>query len=564
MKIVSRLFVAFGLGAISLVAAEPSAPVAMPAAPAVKLAVAISIDQFRADYLIRFRPYFVEGGFRRLLEGGADFRNNYYRYAYTITAPGHASIMSGVFPAQHGITANEWLERNDWRAQSNVEDIDAPLVGLPSDLALPTLRLPIAGRSPKNFKATTVGDQLKLRFGANSKVFAASNKDRSAILMSGKLADGAYWDEAGHFVTSRYYRDQLPAWVAAFNAEQRARKYHGTTWERLLPVAVYDAVQGPDDAPGESTDYGFTRTFPKKIDGGKPELSAEYFDALDNSPYALESLGDFVQRAIKEEQLGRHAATDMLCVSFSQIDSVGHSFGPDSHELMDSVLRLDRILAQILDTIDREVGLKNCVIVLTADHGASPLPERVRALRPDIDAGRIVGSELDAVMTKALDQAFGPLPKDMLWFTRENSGYHVRPQASTASKRPVAAIAEVIKATLLQQPGIAQVYTRAEMLATPLQTEGDSMLQMLRRSYYPPRDRDVVFILKPYYIVRAPSGTTHGMPYDYDRHVPQLWFGAGIPAGVHLEHVGIDDIAPTMSSLLGIPRPPEAMGKALF
>lgn len=564
MKIVSRLFVAFGLVCVSLSAAESPAAVTAPATPAIKLAVVISIDQLRADYLIRFRPHFVEGGFKRLLEGGADFRNNYYRYAYTITAPGHASIMSGVFPAQHGITANEWLERDGWRAQSNVEDIASPLVGLPSDMAIPTLRLPIAGRSPKNFKATTVGDQLKLRFGPNSKVFAASNKDRSAILMAGKLADAAYWDEAGHFVTSRYYRDALPAWVAAFNAEQKARKYRGSTWDRLLPAAVYDAVQGPDDAPGETTDYGLTRTFPKKIDGGTPELSAEYFDALDNSPYALESLGDFVQRAIKEEQLGRHAATDMLCVSFSQIDSVGHSFGPDSHELMDSMLRLDRILAQLLDTIDREVGLKNCVFVLTSDHGASPLPERVKALRPDIDAGRISGTELDAAMTKALDQAFGPLPRDMLWFTRENSGYHVRPPAITASRRPVGAIAEVIKATLLQQEGIAQAYTRAEMLATPLDMDGESMLKLLRRSYYPPRDRDVVFVLKPYYIIRTPSGTTHGMPYDYDRHVPQLWFGAGVPAGVHLERVGIDDIAPTMSSLLGLPPPPEALGRALF
>jgi hypothetical protein len=267
------------------------------APPPVKLAVVISVDQLRADYLVRFRPYFGEGGFKRLLEGGSDFRNNHYRHALTITAPGHATILTGVHANIHGIQANEWLNRSTWELMSNVEDVAAPLVGL--DAQSPReLREPKAGRSPRNLQATTVSDQLKLRFGPNSKVFAASNKDRSAILLGGKLADGAYWDEFGRMVTSRYYRDALPAWIEAFNAERQVHKAHGKTWERLLDPKIYDAVQGPDDGVGELVGGGYTRRFPKQVTGGSPQLDANFFAAYDNSPFAAEFLGDFAQRAM--------------------------------------------------------------------------------------------------------------------------------------------------------------------------------------------------------------------------------------------------------------------------
>jgi hypothetical protein len=539
-------------------AAEPAL-----APPPVKLAVIISVDQLRADYLVRFRPYFAEGGFKRLLEGGADFRNNHYRHALTITAPGHATISTGVHANIHGIQANEWLNRATWEFMSNVEDVDSPLVGL--DAQSPReLRLPKAGRSPRNLQAPTVGDQLKLRFGPNSKVFAASNKDRSAMLLAGKLADGAYWDEFGRMVTSRYYREALPAWIEAFNAERLVHKAHGRTWERLLDPKIYDLVQGPDNAAGELSGGGYTRTFPKRVTGGSDRLDENFFAAYDNSPFAIEFLGEFAQRAIKEEQLGRHPATDMLCVSFSQIDSVGHSFGPDSHEVMDSVLRLDRVLASLLDTIDREVGLANCVIVLSADHGVPPLPERVQALRPGgIPSGRIVSGLMDAPARKALTDAFGALPGDEYWFTRNNYGYHVRPSALAAKKLKQDDVARVLKASILQHPFIAAAYTREELLAE--EPQGDSQLAMLRRSYYAPSDRDVVYVLKPYFMDKADYGTTHGSPYDYDTHVPQLWFGRGVPRGeIHNERVGVDDIAPTMASLLGIPAPPQAQGRRLF
>jgi len=197
--------------ASALLFATISLPAAEPVAPAPRLAVVISVDQLRADYLIRFRPFFGEGGFKRLLEGGLDFQNNHYRHAVTQTAPGHATILSGAFPNVHGVISNDWLDRDLWEVINNVEDRTSPLVGLSPADASAALLAPKAGRSPRNFQATTVGDELKLRFGDRSKVFAASNKDRSAILLGGKLADSAYWDEAGVMVTSRYYREKVPA-----------------------------------------------------------------------------------------------------------------------------------------------------------------------------------------------------------------------------------------------------------------------------------------------------------------------------------------------------------------
>ncbi|MEY4939263.1 MAG: Alkaline phosphatase PafA precursor [Verrucomicrobiota bacterium] len=549
-----RFLLLGGLLALPAGAAEP--------APRPGLAVVIAIDQFRSDYLTRFRPYFGQGGFKRLLEGGAEYQNCHYRHAVTITAPGHATILSGVHANVHGITANEWLDRDSWMMMNSVEDRAAPLVGVDAGKAGPALLAEKSGRSPRNFHATTVGDQLKLRHGANSKVFAASNKDRSAILLGGALADGAYWDENGRFVTSRYYRPALPAWIEAFNAERRADAKFGATWDRLRDAAIYDAVQGPDDAPGETADFGFTRTLPKKVTGGADKITPKFYTAFDNSPFSAVFLGEFVERAIREEKLGHHAATDLLCVSFSQIDVMGHSYGPDSHEMMDSVLRLDRVIASLLDCLDREVGLANCLIVLTADHGGAPMPERVQALNPGIPAGRVNNADVDAAARKALDSAFGGLAAGELWFTRDNAGFHLRPTALAAKNVRAEDAARVLKESVLALPYIAAAFTRAEILAAP--PEGESLAAMMRRSYFPPRDRDVVYVTKPYFFVKPASGTSHGSPYAYDTNVPQLWYGAGIAPGIHRERVGVDDIAPTLASLLGVPEPPQAQGRRLY
>lgn len=525
----------------------------------------ISIDQFRGDYLTRFGPHFGEGGFKRLVAGGTHFENSHHRHAVTQTAPGHATMLTGVFANAHGITSNEWLDRATWEMINSVEDRESPLVGItPAEMGPVAVANPAkTGRSPRNLKAETVGDRLKAKFGAKTKIFAASNKDRSAILLGGKKADAAYWDENGKIVTSRYYREALPAWVEAFNAEKRVHATFGKTWERLREVAIYDQVQGPDDGPGESETVGLSRTFPKTIDGGKDTITPAFFTAFDNSPFAAEFLGAFTERAIREEKLGRNGGTDMLCVSFSSVDAAGHTFGPDSHEVMDAVLRIDRVIASLLDCIDREVGLGKCVIVFSSDHGIAPLPERLQARDPAAVAGRVKASDMDAVVKKALDATFGPLAKGQNWFTRDNAGYHLRPEALAAKAIEAGEAAAVVKAALEPLPFMAEVFTREELLATD--PSGETIRALARRSYRDASDRDVVYAFKPYFIGKTGSGSSHGAPYDYDTHVPQLYMGAGVPRGaLRKERVGVDDIAPTFARLLGVSAPDGAVGRSLF
>ena len=530
-----------------------------------RLAVVIAIDQFRGDYLKRYGPYFGEGGFKRLLAGGTNFEHSYHRHAVTITAPGHASILTGTFASSHGITSNEWLDRSTWEMVNSVEDRSAALVGInPAEMGPVAAANPAkTGRSPRNLQAETLGDQLKAKYGDKSKVFAVSNKDRSAILLGGKKADAAYWDEFGRMVTSTYYRTELPAWVRAFNDEKRVHGTFGKTWDRLREVAIYDALQGPDDDPAEGAPAGLGRTFPRKITGGKDTITPAFFSAFDNTPFAAEFIGQFTERAIREEKLGRHEGIDLLCVSFSSIDSAGHSFGPDSHEVMDAVLRMDRVIASLLDCLDREVGLANCVIAMSADHGVSPLPERVLARKLAGDAGRVKVAELDAAAKTALDAKFGALPKGQTWFTRDNYGYHLRREALEAKKVSAAEAAKVMKAALAPLPYMAVVVTRDEVLAVP--EDGDSLPVLMRRSYRAASDRDVVFAFNPYYMSKTGTGSTHGAPYEYDRHVPQLYFGAGVPKGVtRTEQVGVDNLAPTLAKLLGVKAPAQAKSRSLL
>lgn len=543
------------LAVASLQSAEVSSPP--------RLAVVISVDQMRADYLERFGPYFGEGGFKRFTAQGAWFQNCHYLHAVTKTAPGHATIPSGVHANVHGIVANDWLDRTTFLQGNNVEDVDSPLVGLPARLdryANATFAAK-AGRSPRNFLGVTVGDRLKAKYGAAAKVFGVADKDRAAILMSGPKADGAYWTEEGRFVTSTYYRPELPAWIEQFNTERGAVEYFGQMWDRLLDPAIYDRVQGPDDAPGEQVSEGLPATLPKIINGGSATLSPAFFDAFDHAPWNNDLVEEMAERLIEHEQLGADATPDLLCVGFSQTDKTGHAYGPDSHEVMDSYLRLDHTLAAFFQFLDAKVGPGNWVVVLTADHGVPSLPEKTQREQGSEAAGRLSGSALDKFLFPALDVAYGPLPENLYWAVRDNSGYHLNPAALAAKEISAPQLAEKLRDVLLTHPMIAAAYTR-EQLTAPAKL--DAFGEMERLSYYPPRGTDVVYIPKPNFIERSGPGTTHGTPYEYDTHVPQVWYGAGVKAGVHPERVAVEDLAPTLAALLGVELPAEAQGKVLL
>jgi hypothetical protein len=530
--------------------------------PKPRLVVAISVDQMRADFLVRFRPYFGEGGFKRLLEGGADFRNCHYGHAYTVTAPGHATILSGVNANVHGIIGNEWLDRTTLLKGNAVEDTAAPLVGLPPrpDRYVNPTWAAKAGRSPRNFLGTTVGDRLKARHGAAAKVFGVADKDRSAILMAGPKADGAYWTEEGIFVTSTYYRPQLPDWVREFNAAHAGAQTFGRTWDRLLEQAVYDRVQGPDEMAGEDSVAGLAVTFPKQVTGTGNKLDGSFYAAFDRTPWANELVAAMAQRVIEVEDLGRDDVPDLLAVGFSQPDAAGHTYGPDSHEIMDTYLRLDRTLAEFLRFLETRVGLDRCLIVLTADHGVAPLPERVLADKGPGSASRFSVAGIDATLAQALDAAFGPLPDDVAWYTRDGSAFHLNPAALQVRHAAAGLVSAELKRVLLGYPWTFAVHTREELTGpAPLDPVGE----MMRRSFHAARSPDVITLYRPHFTT-SKAGTGHGTPHEYDTHVPQLWFGAGVKPGVHAERVAVEDIAPTLAGLLGVELPPEAKGKRLF
>ncbi len=538
--------------------------VALVAAETPRLAVAIAIDQCRADYLERFRPWFVEGGFKRVLDGGAVYASAYHRHAMTATAPGHATLLSGVHANVHGIVANEWFDFSIGRKVAAVYDPKAPLIGAPAT----KVRAPGGvldtdlTASPAAMRAPTVGDELKLRYGAQSKVIGLANKDRGAIFLAGRMADAAYWFHAGRIVSSTFYRAELPAWVAEFNASEPINRRYGQVWDRLLPQEIYDRVQGPDAAEGEETPYGLGATFPRRVDGGRPQLGSEFHNAYRLDPHCSEVLGELARRAIVAEQLGQRGTPDLLCLSFSQLDYCGHSFGPDSHEIMDSVLRLDRVLAELFTFLDQKIGPGHWTVVISADHGVAPLPERVAARGRGTEAGRVDYARMTAAVEAALTAEFGQPGDGAAWTMRDGYGYRLIPSTLAARQIAAPAARRVIKAALERWPQVGVAWTREELLGpdAPLR----DYLDAWRLSYQAERSQDVVFSPKPYIVDRSKNGTNHGTPYDYDAHIPLVWYGAGVPAGVHVERVGSDAIAPTLSRLLGIPPPPQAAAAPLF
>jgi hypothetical protein len=414
------------------------------------------------------------------------------------------------------------------KRMGGVEDAEAPLVGA----AKQQVAMPGGGSeaefsgSPRRLLAATVGDQMKLRFGKSSRVISVANKDRAAIFMGGRLADAAYWIVDGRAVTSRYYRDALPDWVVAFNNENLVNSVFGHTWERLLDASIYDAVQGPDNAPGEETRLGLGNTFPRRVDGGAAQIGPGFYSAYRLDPHGSMVLGQLAQRAVVNEKLGHHETPDLLCVGFSQLDYAGHSYGPDSHEIMDSVLRLDRVVSELLTFLDREVGEKNYVVVLSADHGAAPLPEHVQSFGRGVVAGRLDGPGLDRQIEAALTSAFGAPANGAAWSLRDGYGYRL--VASSLASRSIESSAAqlIVKATLLKSPQVAVAYTRDEL--TGRVPVAGPFLEDWRLSFNAERSPEVMFSPQPYIVDRNPAGTNHGTPYDYDNHVPLIWFGAGM------------------------------------
>ncbi|HLJ92853.1 MAG TPA: alkaline phosphatase family protein [Gemmataceae bacterium] len=559
LVITSNLFVVFlSAGSVGrlhqALAGEPAAN------NSPRLAVLLIFDQMRADYILRWEKLFGERGFRRLQQEGAWFRNCYYPYSDTITGAGHASIATGCSPAEHGIIENDWYDRTTGK------DVNCVVAGRYE--RVPTIphaeppsvaeqkRIAKTSVSPERLLAPTLGDALKQGTGGKGRVVALSLKDRSAVLPAGRRADACYWFDThdGIFVTSTYYRLQVHPWVAAFNATQPADHWFGKAWTRFRPDLEYEFYSGPDDVRAEGRGFGQERTFPHPMMGGKPKISDDYYQAVITSPYGNELLLELALRAVDAEHLGRSDAPDLLSVSFSSNDLIGHCWGPDSQEVFDVTLRSDQIVQRLLDHLDSSVGKGRYVVALTADHGVCPLPEVARAKGKD--AGRVPAELLGSRAEAFLDKMFGQSDQKARWLEAKASPWIYLNRALLQQRGlDQAVVEEALAGWLKQQPGVLTAYTRSQLLkGVPA---GDSIGVRVRRSFQSDRSGDVAVVLKPYYLFSSPflTGTTHGTPHEYDTHVPLMVLGTGIRPGVHAESVTPLATATILAHALGIPRP---------
>ena len=387
-----------------------------------------------------------------------------------------------------------------------------------------------------------------------------SFKDRTAALLGGRRPDACYWVDLqnGNFVTSNYYRDAVHPWVKEFNAGHPADAWFDRDWTRLLPNLDYEHHSGPDDMEGEGKGQCQGRTFPHPMTGGLKKPGKDYYQALEITPFGNDLLLAFVKRAIDAEKLGAGEAPDLLCVSFSSNDLVGHCWGPDSQEVLDITLRSDLIMKELLAHLDARIGKGRYLLALTADHGVCPLPEVAR--KQGKESGRISSSLLARQAGDFLGKTFGKEGDDeTIWIEQETANYwmYLKPEALEKYKVKPADAEAALARWLAKREGIQAAYTRTQLMRDNF--KDDAVGLALQRSFHPERSGDVAFFPKPYNVVYSTlAGTTHGTPHTYDTHVPLLVYGPGIRSGVRQDWVTPQAVAAILAHGLGIKAPADA------
>jgi predicted AlkP superfamily pyrophosphatase or phosphodiesterase len=490
-----------------------------------KLILGVLVDQFRYDYLTRFRQDYNRG-ISRLLDQGAVFTNAHFIHFPTVTAIGHAAWLSGATPSISGIVGNEWYDRELGKQVDSVTDAAYQLVGTEGNKP---------GLSPKYLQVSTISDELKLS-GAKSRSIGIAMKDRGAILPVGHMADAAYWfdDSTGRFVTSTYYMKELPGWAKDFNNSGAADKLAGKTW---LPVEE----EGKKDAKPY-------RTLPVNV-------GRTLYDSVKRTPYGSELIIQFAQRAIESEQLGRGEGTDVLTLSFSSNDWVGHALGPDAPEVRDISIRTDRMLGGLFDYLDKRIGMSNVVVVFTADHGVAQMPELNQKRK--MLGGRYTEAQVRKLITEALTKKYGA----GTWVLGKTGPAPYLNHALIREKNlSLEEVREDAAEAVRSLPHVARVYTANEVRRNQL--PGDQVDQRLRNSYHERRASDLFLIVEPYWMF-SEDEATHGSPYSYDSHVPVIFMGPGVKSGKYHRFVAVNDIAPTLATILEIETPSGSTGRVL-
>lgn len=512
-----------------------------------KLLVLVVFDQMRGDYIERWRELFDEGGFKRLQTEGVWFTNCHYPYANTMTGPGHASILSGCSANRHGIIANEWWERGVGQIYC-AGDLRYNLVqeGVFKNKST-------GGGTPERMAVPTFADALRNSPAGRGKVVGVSLKDRSAAFPTGKTADACYWADSntGQFCTSTFYRPEPHGWVTEFNRRRLADQWMGKTWDRFRPELNYEKYSGPDDMDGEATGIQRKqgRVFPHPFlsEGGKP--SKDYYDSVEASPMGNELLLEFAKAAIVAEKLGQTGKTDLLTVSFSSNDLIGHMWGPDSQEVLDVTLRSDAIVKRLLDFLDEKVGKGKYLLAMTADHGICPVPEV--SLSKGRDAHRIQPAQVVAAIEQFLAETYqSPADDKVKWLDSfEYPWVYLNLSRLKSLQLDADAVSTKVAQFLATKAGIQAAYTRKQIESA----SDDRIVKMLAKAYFPARAGEIAVVVKPYWLITEyASGTTHGSPHPYDTHVPLCVIGPGVPAGACDESVTPQAAALIFSQAAGV------------
>ncbi|CAN7599131.1 alkaline phosphatase family protein [Duganella sp. LjRoot269] len=529
-------------------AAAPSATAAAPAQP--KLVLVMVVDGLPNEQLQRYRDQFGQGGFRRLLDQGASFSNAHQAHGITVTAIGHSAVLTGAYPYVHGIIGNNWIDPVTRKSVYCTEDTNYTYIGEETKSS--------DGTSPNRLKVDTLGDQLRYATGNRSKVVAVSGKDRGAILLAGKTGTAyMYMDKTGDFASSTFYMKQHPDWVKQYQAGKPQDRYYGKSWTALLPEAAYAGDASEDlNAPKPGTHNRLPYTYYSE----SGEIDAGYYNNLKTGPFLDQLTIDFARAAVEGENLGRNPAgvPDLLGVSLSAHDYVNHAFGPESKLSHDHLQRLDRMLADFFNYLDKRIGMDNVVVVLTADHGFPNTPEFSQTQH--IDAQRIDGDKMMTALGKHLSDKFGvakllsawSLPNIHLDYEQIDKSGLKREEVENAAAR-----------FLLKQNGIVEAYTRTQLESGAANTT--RIATLMRRAWNREASGDLMVVTKPYwYFGTGISGTSHGSPYAYDTNVPLLIMGKRwIKPGYYGQYAEVVDIAPTLANLLHVRPPSGAEGRVL-
>lgn len=509
-----------------------------------KLVVGIVIDQMRQEYLHRFSSGFGNDGFRRLMQRGFVFENTHYNYAPTFTGPGHASIYTGTTPSIHGIIGNDYYNRKLKRLVNCVMDSTQKAIG--NSEAYGKI-------SPVELLTTTITDELKLLTNMKSKVISLSMKDRGAVLSGGHLADAAYWYDnySGNFITSSYYMKALPEWVKEFNAQNLPDLYLSKNWNLFHVKDLYSSI---DSSRYENKFKGKSDTiFP--YDLNELRKTNGNYSTLLFTPFSNDYLTEFAKRALQKENLGKGSITDFLCISYSTSDILGHFLGPRSLELEDMYMRLDRNIADLLKELDKTVGKNNYIIFVTADHGAAEVPQYL--VDHKIPAGYF---NVHYSQTLLMDTLESIHPGCHLIENISNEQIFLSEEVSVWDMNK---LCDRVGAFIANQKGVSNYFTRNEIRLGAYDEGG--IKGMIIRGFHSERSGDVVFVLEPgWFSANKIQGTTHGSPYNYDTHVPLIFYGHGIKRGSSVQHHEITSIAPTLSMMLNIPFPNGNSGIPLY